>query len=167
MLRPTKFISASLQQRDWFALFLSVAGIVIACWIVSTVFLSSTRRRAMERFQLATPSFAQWAVMAPVPAMYNYENRIQFTNQWIDESEFDQEHKSWFACPVNHFPARCITFGEFSPMFFGDEKHGTFEMSTRFRESELISRWEIQEQSDGSLKVRRYLENWVQHNAGE
>jgi len=99
--------------------------------------------------------------------MYNYENKIQFTNELLGEEDFNKEHESWFACPVNHFPARSITFGEFSPTFFAEEQQGTFEMSTRFRESELISRWEIQQQSDGNFWVRRYLENWVQHDAGE
>ena len=167
MFRPTKFVSESLQQKDWFALFLFAVGIAISCWIVSTLFLKTTRQLSMERFQLAAPTFVGWAALAPIPSMYNYENSIQFSNELVGEEPFDTHHESWFTCPVNHFPARSITFGEFSPTFFAEQDHGTFEMSTRFRETELVSRWEIQKQPDGKFWVRRYLENWVQHDAAE
>jgi len=99
--------------------------------------------------------------------MYNFENRIQFTNEMIGDGPFDEDHESWFGCPANHFPARCVTFGEFSPTWFGETRNGTFEMSTRFRDTELISRWDIREEADGTMKVHRNLENWVHHDANK
>ncbi|QEG23926.1 hypothetical protein MFFC18_38310 [Mariniblastus fucicola] len=165
MVRPAKLIAESYRQKDWFALSLLFVALVISCWIVSILFSQTTREQAMRRFQLASPSFPAWAAMAPVPSMYNFENSVQFTNEMVGDAPIDSDHESWFACPVNHFPARCVTFGEFSPHWFAEQKHGTFEMSTKFRESELIGRWEIKEQPDGTLLVQRYSENWVQHDA--
>ena len=143
-----------------------------SCWIASILFSQTTRELAMQRFQLATPSFSSWAAMGPVPAMYNFENRIQFTNELnaeyaLNGDPINQEHESWFGMQLNHFPARCLTFAEFSPHWFEDEKQGTFEMSTRFQQTELVSRWEVTEQPDGTLKVQRIFEDWVQHDADE
>lgn len=166
MFRPAEFIAESFRQKDWLALLMLVIAVVISGWVGSILVLQSTRESAMRRFQLASPSWAQWAALAPVPSMYNFENHIQFTNEDIGEGPFDAQHESWFACPANHFPARCITFGEFAPTFFAETRSGTFEMSTRFRETELISRWQIRE-IDGTMQVHRYPENWVHHDANK
>lgn len=172
MFRPAKFISESIRQKDWLGLFMFTCGALISCWVISIVFSQTSRELAIRRFQLASPSFYSWAAMGPVPSMYNFENRIQFTND-LDiedlrgEDAVSKQRESWFSCQVNHFPARCATFGEFSPTWFASEKQGTFEMSTRFRETELVSRWEITQQQDGTMKVRRVFEDWVQHDASE
>ncbi len=167
MFRPAEFITQSYKQRDWFALSLLAIALTIVAWVVSILFSSTTRELAMRRFHLASPDFVSWAALAPVPSMYNFENRAQFSNELAGELPFDESHESWFSMPLNHFPARVITFGELSPKCFTDQRQGTFEMSTRFRKSELTSRWEILEQSDGSLHIHRSLENWVQHRARE
>ena len=142
-------------------------AVVISGWIVSTPFLETTRELSIRRFQLASSSWLQWAALAPVPSMYNYENRIQFTNEMIGDGAFNEDHESWFECPVNHFPARCVTFGEFAPTWFDESRNGTFEMSSRFGETELISRWEIREETDGCMQVYRLSENWVHHDANK
>ncbi len=97
--------------------------------------------------------------------MYNFENRAQFTNELIGDGPFNEEHKSWFSSQLNHFPARILTFGDSTARYFRDQRQGTLEMSTRYREAELISRLEIQEQPDGSMHIQRLEENWVQHDA--
>lgn len=138
------------------------------------LFVQNTRKLTIRRFHLASPSFFSWAALAPVPSMYNFENRIQFRNR-LESSplaegfdfDSDSEDQAWFRCYVNHFPARCMTFGEFAPQWFENEKQGTFEMSTRYRETELVSRWEVTQQSDGTMVVNRVSEDWVNHNAGD
>lgn len=167
MFRTAESIAECFRQKDWFAVLLLAVVFVIAGWIASTVFLKTTRELSIRRFQLASTSWWQWAALAPVPSMYNYENRIEFTNEMIGDGSFNEDHKSWFACHVNHFPARCITFGQFAPSWFNETRNGTFEMSSRFRESELISRWEIREGSDGTMQVFRLSENWVHHDANK
>lgn len=167
MFRPAKSIAECFRQKDWCAVVMLAIVFLISGWIASTVFLTSTRQLALRRFHLASSSWLQWAALAPVPTMYNYENRIQFSNESIGEGSFDEEHESWFACPVNHFPARCVTFGEFAPSWFDETRNGTFEMSSRFRETELISRWEVREEADGSMQVYRLSENWVRHDSNE
>jgi hypothetical protein len=165
MFRPAESIAECFRQKDWFAVLMLAIVVLISTWIASTLFFKTTRELSIRRFQLASSSWLQWAALAPVPAMYNYENRIQFTNERIEEGPFNKDHESWFECPVNHFPARCVTFGEFAPTWFDETRSGTFEMSTRFRETELVSRWEIREEADGTMQVYRLSENWVQHDA--
>lgn len=167
MFRPGKIVSTCFSQKDWLGLFVIACGVVVSCWILSILFSQTTRKSAMQRFQLASPSFASWAAQGPVPSMYNFENSIQFSNELAVDGPLDEKHESWFWCPVNHFPARCMTYGEFAPTWFGEQRQGTFEMSTRFRETELISRWEVEEQSDGVMTVRRIVEDWVQHDADD
>jgi hypothetical protein len=165
MFRFSNFISQSFKQRDWFALLLLTFMLGIAAWIVAMPFSSTVRQHAIRRFHVASPSFQVWAAMAPVPAMYNFENRAQFSNELIGEGPFDEDHESWFSLQLNHFPARIFTFGEMTSKCFRDHRQGTLEMSTRYRETELTSRWEIQEQPDGSMHVQRLAEDWVQHDA--
>lgn len=105
--------------------------------------------------------------MAPIPAMYNFENRIQFTNEMIGDGEFNTEHESWFKFHLNHFPARAMTFGDFAPTCFGSVRRGTFEMSSRYQETELVSRWEISDGADGKLQIHRRSENWVRGHENE
>lgn len=167
MFGLSKFISECVRQKDWLGMFLIALGAIVSCWIVSIVFSHTTRELAIRRFQLASPSFASWAALGPVPSMYNFENEIQFTNELEVSGPLNKDHDSWFQCPVNHFPARCMTFGEFAPRWFVEQRQGTFEMSTRFRETELISRWEVEQQSDGIMTVRRVAEDWVQHDVDE
>ena len=155
MIRPAKFITESYRQRDWFAIFLLGLVLTIVAWIISILFSSTTRQNAMQRFQLASPNFLGWAAMAPVPAMYNFENQIQFGNELIGgEAPFDEEDESWFSKSVNHFPARRITFGNLRKKQFGEINHGTFRMVSSYRGQRLISTWKIETQ-DGVLWVRR------------
>ena len=163
MFRPAKFVSECFRQKDWLGLFVFACGTLISCWIVSIVFSQTTRELAIRRFQLASPSFSSWAALAPVPSMYNFENRIQFTNELDVEGGLGTDP---FSIQVNHYPARCVTYGEFSPKWFASERQGTFEMSTRFQEMELVSRWEVTE-SDGTMTVDRISEDWIQHDAAE
>ena len=149
-----KFMTESASQKDGFAFAILGIALLVAGWKTSILFSQTTRRMEMERFQLASSSWTTWALLAPVPSMYNFENRIQFTNRG-----------TFFKCPVNHFPARCITFGEFAPTWFEKNRDGTFEMSTMFREHELTSVWTIEPQADGLMYVRRKSETWVDHDA--
>ena len=167
MFRPAEFISLSYKQRDWFALLLLAFVLAIVVWVASISFSAKTRELAIRRFQVASPNYLVWAAMAPIPSMYNFENRAQFSNVMHGESPFDEDHESWFSMQLNHFPARVVTFGEMAPMCFGDQRQGTFEMSTRFQATELISRWEIQQHPDGSMQIQRLREDWVQHDANE
>lgn len=166
MFRLTK-LSEFVHQKDWLGMFVVALGAIIACWAVSILFSQTTRELAMRRFQLASPSFTSWAAISPVPAMYNFENRVQFTNELAGSGPLNESHDSWFENPVNHFPARCMTFGDFASQCFAENRQGTFEMSTRFRGTELISRWEITENSDGVMTVRRVSEDWMRHDVDE
>jgi hypothetical protein len=167
MSRPKEFIYSCFHEKDWFAILIVGIAFAIAIWIVSMIFSPFTREHSLRRFHLASPNFAGWAMMAPIPSMYNFENRIQFTNEMVGDDEFNIEHESWFKFYLNHFPARAMTFGDFAPTCFKTVRHGTFEMSSRYQTTELVTRWEIGENEDGKLQVYRRSENWIRNHEGE
>jgi hypothetical protein len=66
---------------------------------------------AMRRFHLALP-FPVWALLQPVPAMYNFENRF-----WLAAAPLSAAERVVPPPPgvvsfaVNHYPTRILTFG--------------------------------------------------------
>ena len=164
MNRLKQFLSQSFRQRDWLAVVIFAGAVLIAAWIVSMPFCNFSRRLSLQRFHLANPSYVGWAAMAPIPAMYNFENRIQFSNEMVGDATFDTGHESWMEYPLNHFPARAMTFGDFSPRCFSDDRFGTFEMTSKYQGTELVTRWEIREDANGVLTVYRLSEKWDIHD---
>ncbi len=147
MLRSTKFIPDAFAKRDLLGLGLlaMIGGTIL--WSMTIVFSPTMRQMALERFHLAGNSFPLWAVHQAVPAMYNMENRIQFTNRLIGDKPFDPADESYIKRTLNHYPARFITFGNNHPVCFSNQPQGTFEIRSVFGDTELVTRWEITPQS--------------------
>ena len=106
--RAGKFLIHCAQQRDWFGLALFGLLIAVAVAAVSILFSQTMKESALKRFQLASDSFPQWAVHQMVPAMYNFENKIKFSNVIDEQGHFDTSEDSYWEEAVNHFPARVI-----------------------------------------------------------
>ena len=126
---------------------------------------------ALKRFHLGSDSFALWAAHQTVPSMYNFENRVQFTNELLDDAPFDANDETYVRQTLNHFPARYITFGGLLPSCFSQRREGTFEMSSTFGDTELVTRWEIDQHPEppdapvnnaapSTLIVRRVSQRW-------
>ena len=152
--RAAQFIIKATQQRDWFGLILFGMLISVAVAAVSILFSQTMKEAALKRFQLASDSFPLWAVHQSVPAMYNFENRVRFSNVISDGGVFDESEKSYFQKTVNHFPARSITFAGQRSVLLHD-KEGMFEMRSVFGDTALISRWNVTRDSSGHLTVHR------------
>lgn len=168
MLRAKHFIAESIARKDWLGIGLAAFASLVIAFAISILFSATTREMALRRFHLSNSSFGQWAAMAPVPAMYNFENRIQFSNRLLNETgSFDQKDSTWFSLQMNHFPARLATFGEMAPRCFSEQRQGTLEMTSRFRETLLTSRWEIRPDSDYTMHVHRQTESWVHDHVKE
>ncbi len=154
MNRGVKFLTASVQQRD--VLGLGLMGLLVATAVaaVSILFSQSMKEAALKRFHLASDSFPQWAVHQMVPSMYNFENRIKFSNVIDAEGKFDATEDSYFEDTLNHFPARFITFGD-QRHVFSQDREGMFEMVSAFGDTVLVSRWNLKRRQPNQLTVER------------
>ena len=153
-IRAVKFLIHCTRQRDWFGLALFGLLILVGVSAVSILFSQTMKEAALKRFHLASDSFPNWAAHQIVPAMYNFENRIKFSNVINDQGRFDPSEDSYLESAVNHFPARFITFGDQRPVFSND-KDGMFEMQSVFGDTSLVSRWNITHDQPGKLTVHR------------
>lgn len=164
MKRAMNFLRQTIAQGDGLgiAVFLLLCGVAVAT--VSIVFSQTMKEASLKRFHLATESFPQWAVHQMVPAMYNFENRIQFSNVIQSQGEFDTQHPSYFTDALNHFPARFITFGD-QRRVFADGRNGMFEMKSTYGDTTLVSRWELIHQADNQIRVHRVFEQF--HHAND
>ena len=153
MLRPLQFFIDAYRQKDLLAICIVAWILVVIGWSLSMVFSTVMRDMALKRFHLESESFLCWAVNQSVPSMYNFENRVQFTNQLIGDDPFDSTDETYVKTTLNHFPARYITFGDRVPLSFSATRQGTFEMESRFADTTLTTRWEIVDH-DGTLQVK-------------
>jgi len=166
MFRSIRFLTATFAARDPFGLGLLALIIAVVTWTLSIAFSPTMRDMAMERFHLGSDSFPVWAAHQAVPSMY-----MQFTNELLGDAAFDPQDPTYIQQTLNHFPARFVTFGNRLPMFFSETRQGTFEMSSTFGDTELVTRWEIQQSPDASnsqdanasptpMVVRRTSKQW-------
>ncbi|MFK7767358.1 MAG: hypothetical protein AB8B55_09065 [Mariniblastus sp.] len=150
----------------------------VALWIVALPFSTTVQDTYLKRFHLDSKNFVAWAVQQPVPAMYNFENRVCFSDREISETEFaqalvrapdeklarvigpvdeetDSAHQS---VPVfktiNHFPTRAFTFAD-AIYEHKENLNGFVYMTTRYRGRELRSVFQITPVADSEFEVKR------------
>jgi uncharacterized membrane protein YhaH (DUF805 family) len=73
------FLDVSRAKRDVPALCIAGAVCVCAVLILTIPFSDGARTMAQRRFHQAGLSFPTWALLQPVPAMYNFDNRWSAT----------------------------------------------------------------------------------------
>lgn len=170
MLRSIRFLSASVAARDYGGIGLLLLILVVAAWTLSIIFSPAMRDMALKRFHLGSDSFPLWAAHQTVPAMYNFENRIQFTNELLGDAPFAPANETYNKHTLNHFPARFVTFGDQLAPCFSQQRQGTFEMSSTFGDTELVTRWQIQQSdpSDASspMVIERVSQQWQSNTTG-
>jgi len=169
MLRSIRFLSASVAARDYAGVGVLLLILAVIAWTVSIAFSPAMRDMALKRFHLGSDSFPIWSAHQTVPAMYNFENRVQFSNQLLGDAPFDPNDESYVKHTMNHFPARFITFGDRLARCFSKQRQGTFEMSSTFGDTELVTRWEIQQPDPSKapenaaavpMVIQRVSERW-------
>lgn len=165
MKRGWSFLVQCCRQRDLLggAVFLLVLAAGAAA--VSILFSQAMKKAALKRFHLASDTYLQWAVHQAVPAMYNFENRVKFSNVIDQSGKFDSGEESYISDAVNHFPARFITFGD-QRHVFNKGRAGMFEMESVFRDTALISRWEITREHPNQLTVNRVHQRFEHRDRG-
>ena len=164
MNRGWRFLVQCFRQRDVLGLVVFAVLIVVASAAISILFSQTMKEAALKRFHLASDTYPQWAVHQAVPAMYNFENRIKFSNVIDETGHFDSDEKSYISDTLNHFPARFITFGD-QRHVFAKGRAGMFEMKSVFGDTALISRWEITRDQPNQLTVNRVHQRF-EHRAG-
>lgn len=154
MNRTITFLKDCTRQRDWPAMLLGLAVLVTAATAISILFSNPMKVAALKRFHLGTDNYATWAAHQFVPSMYNFDNKVSFSNFSYDLAVVDEFDHTFTKDTVNHFPARCITFGNLRHKQFKELDRGTFRMVSSYRGQRLISTWKIEKQ-DGVLWVTR------------
>ena len=154
MNRPITFLRDCVRQRDWPAALLAIAVLATAATALSIVFSNPMKVASLKRFHLGTENYSTWAVHQFVPSMYNFENKVAFSNLSHDLVVVDKHDHTFVTDTVNHFPARRITFGNLRKKQFGEIDQGTFRMVSSYGGQRLISTWKI-ETRDGVLWVTR------------
>ena len=113
------------------------------------------KEAALKRFHLGSDSYPQWAIHQAVPSMYNFENRIRFSNIIDHEFGFNPPaDDSFYEIAINHFPARFITFGD-QRFRLAKGRIGMFEMESVFGDTTLRSRWNLTQYGTGKIFVDR------------
>ena len=154
MKRTLTFIQDCLRQRDWAASLLGLAILVTAVAALLILVSKPMQVAALKRFHLASDHYGLWAVHQFVPSMYNFENKIVFSNLQTDFDDIDAQDLTLIKTTLNHFPARHVTFGDFRKKHFGEHDQATFQMMSTFRNQRLVSTWKI-DKRDGQLWVTR------------
>ena len=83
--QPSRFTFKSLfKQAHWRqspgACFFMSCLILLYVGIILKLFIPQWRERGMAQFHLTVDSYANWFLLQPIPAMYNYGNEI-----WIGD----------------------------------------------------------------------------------
>lgn len=105
----------NLNHRKDRATMIAYGVIMVTGLCLSFVpFSSQAQRLAMSKFHLKTRPFELWAVLQPVPSMYNFGNEIWVSRDPLTWERIEQGklgpnvYHRW----VNHYPLRILSFGE-------------------------------------------------------
>ena len=163
MNRTLTFIRDCIRQRDWAASLLGLAIFATSLVALSILVSKQMQVASLKRFHLASDNYGIWAAHQFVPSMYNFENKIVFSNLATDPDDLDNlddlddQDPKLFKATLNHFPARHITFGHFRKQQFGKHDQAMFRMQSTFQTQRLVSTWKI-DKRDGQLWVTRVQE---------
>ena len=125
------------NSRDYGFIAIITLAIVVAVWLLLMPWIPAIARQTLDRFHLATPSFARWVVQFPIPSMYNCANefKVQEIPPGLADPIIDDDWRY-----VNHFPARIITFGDGRYHYLLDREDRWFTLRSTYRGQTLESR---------------------------
>lgn len=143
-LQPSRFTFKSLlQQAHWrqspgACFFVSIL-VVLYIGIALKLIVPQWRERGLAQFHLIADSYLQWALLQPVPAMYNYANEI-----WISDgprqgpeghprAKDDREYHAW----LNHYPLRGVSFNWDRDVIVKTRGYKYITLRSRYRGSSL------------------------------
>jgi len=154
MNRTITILKDCTRHCDWAALLLGIAILATAVTALSIVFSTPMKVASLKRFHLGNDNYGIWAAHQFVPSMYNFDNKVAFSNHSSDLAVANEHDPTFTTDTLNHFPARHITFGNLRIKQFGEIDHGTFRMVSSYRGQRLISTWKIDTRDDVLLVTR-------------
>lgn len=147
----------------------------VVLWLLMTPLVPRVAMETMRRFHLRSSNYAVWAAQFPIPAMYNFANRVRFANLDLSENQKDPSSPAgntpasntlanstpasteptmspWRY--VNHFPTRVITFADGRYRYMRKRQRHRFELESRYRGQTLRSVYELGNGDDRGFKLR-------------
>lgn len=113
---------------------------------------------AMARAQLADDDFVRWAVFAPAPFMYNFENRVLVSPAPLATRELEARPAAdWLF--LNHYPARALTYFDLRSRLFARPSRSYVYLESRYREQRLVTSYRVVYTSAGG-RGRGSIERW-------
>jgi hypothetical protein len=73
-------------------------------------FSGSVQRLLMGKFHLTLKPFSGWAVTQLLPAMYNFENKLFWSAEMLNENLLANPAPGVYHLSVNHYPMRMVYF---------------------------------------------------------
>ncbi|MEY4510568.1 MAG: hypothetical protein RLZZ450_2690 [Pseudomonadota bacterium] len=111
----------------------------------------------MERSQLADDHFVRWAIFAPAPFMYNFENRVAVSARPLSSAELEgRATTEWLV--LNHYPARALTYFELRRRLFARPSRSYVYLESRYREQRVVTRYHVtyaSESEGGGVSIVR------------
>lgn len=144
MSRLMEFIQSSRFLKDRFALGLLGTVGLIATWLIAMPVCPAIQRWTIDRFHLATPSFALWMLQQPIPPMYNLENRYWFSQRPLSDAELTTHPPPGVeTAMLNHFPARAVTFAAGRLATVKHQREAWLYLRSRYRDSQRITAYHL------------------------
>lgn len=125
-----------LERAARWTLLCALAAYAVAALAIAVA--PRVARFFMERFHLRTESFVLWALGAPAPWIYNFENRALVSPRPLSDDELatPPEGVRWY--PVNHQPTSVMTFIENRSVAYAPGTSLIY-LETRYRTQQIRS----------------------------
>lgn len=138
------------RKRDLgFWAIVTLVGIV-AVWLVLTPIVPAVASATMHRFHLASDSFAIWAIQFPIPAMYNFSNRVT-----VHGDQATDPVDIWDRAYINHFPAKICVVGGARYHLLRSGEDRWYVLESTYRGQTLRSNLHARPIGDGRFQLER------------
>lgn len=143
------------QQRHPDLGFIAIVALIalITCWLLLMPIMPAITIATIHRFHLRTPSFLQWAIQQPIPAMYNMANRAELTRTGPDGDQRLIRSET-----INHFPVRVVTFADGRYDCFQTGRAYHLSVTSAYRGQQQTTEFEITPDHDGKFIMSRMID---------
>jgi hypothetical protein len=127
------------QRRDRLGLVLvgMIAG--YAALTLALALSPQVAHAMLARFHLRTPSFVGWALTAPQPWMYNFDNRFLVADRPLTAAELAAPPRPLRWEQANHQPARSFSFADGRSRFLARAGEHYFYLDSRYRDARVTT----------------------------
>ena len=128
-----------------------LAGVLVAGYIYVALkaFVPAVQQRGIDQFHLTHSSFPEWALLQPIPAMYNYANELWIGNRPYIERNAVRADKSTdhHYTYINHYPLRIISFSWYRSKFLTDTNFDYITLKSTYQNTSQVTHYRISDRS--------------------